>query len=198
MLARPLAPARSMSRLRLQMLWPAFISIRQARRAERTRARTAQPSRGYTFTMVNGILLNTSAVTNGPAALRGTWVGTIRSNSSGTIDFIFGTAGPVAGAFNVWNAYNRVSVGCTVIDQGAAYTYLSAIVRQARGSSGAANRVSFVVGSAEDAVIANYQNASCRTPRLRAPFVESGLGIDVTTAFSARRSGLRAAAPLAT
>ncbi|MET4170954.1 hypothetical protein ABIB99_002036 [Bradyrhizobium sp. LA6.1] len=139
-------------------------------------------SRGYTFAMVNGILLNTSAVTNGPAALRGTWVGTIRSNSSGTIDFIFGTAGPVAGAFNVWNAYNRVSVGCTVIDQGAAYQYLSAIVRQARAS--AANRISFVVGSAEDAIIANYQNVMQNVAAAGA-ICRGGLGIDMTTAFSA-------------
>ena len=30
----------------------------------------------YTFTMQNGIPLNTSAITHGPAALHGTWLGT--------------------------------------------------------------------------------------------------------------------------
>ena len=125
-------------------------------RCTRGPAWTNATTRGYTLTMVNGILLNTSSITNGPAASRGTWVGTIASNASSTIDFIFGTAGPVAGVLNVWNAYNRVSVGCTVIDIGASYTYSSSVFRQARGSS--ANQISFVVGASEDAISASYQN----------------------------------------
>lgn len=151
-------------------------------RCTRGPAWTNATTRGYTLTMTKGILLNTSAVTNGPAALRGTWVGTIASNASSTIDFIFGSAGPVAGVLNVWNAYNRVSVGCTVIDQGVGYSYTSATVRQARAST--SNQISFVVGSAEDTIIGNYQNVM-QNAAAGGAITRAGFGYDTITAFSA-------------
>lgn len=142
--------------------------------------------RGYTLTLVNGTLLNTSTITNGPAALRGTYVGTIGSNSGSTIDFIYGTAGSsgLAGVFNVWNAYNRVNVGCMVIDTAASYTYTSATIRQAHAST--AMQVSFLVGISEDAVTANYTNL-CTTSGLNAiNSVQIGLGFDSITTFSTK------------
>lgn len=62
---------------------------------------------------VSGFLLNKNAISNGPAASRGTYVGTIRTNSSSTCDWIFaGTgAGGVQGYFGVWNLYNSVRFG---------------------------------------------------------------------------------------
>lgn len=143
--------------------------------------------RGYTLAVVNGLLLNTSAIANGPAALRGTYVGTIASNAGATIDFIFGTAGAsgVAGAFNVWNAYNRVDVGCQVIDTAAAYTYNSNVVRQAHASVGM--QVSFVIGLAEDRVFACY-SSSILTVAVSAASVSWGIGFDSITTYSQRGS----------
>src|SRR6185369_10415107 len=70
---------------------------------------TNDTTRASALTMVNGILLNASAITNGPGASRGTYVGTTRSNGSSQLDWIFGASG-VAALFYVWNAYNRVNV----------------------------------------------------------------------------------------
>ncbi|MGE0024330.1 MAG: DUF2793 domain-containing protein, partial [Hyphomicrobium sp.] len=54
---------------------------------------------------VAGVLVNKIAITNGPAAQRGTYVGTVRSNGSAQIDWIISGTGAMLG---VWNAYNRV------------------------------------------------------------------------------------------
>ena len=71
---------------------------------------TSDTERNTSNTLVNGIWLNTSNIANGPAALRGTWVGTTRSNASSQLDWIYGglAAGGTAGWFGVWNCYNIV------------------------------------------------------------------------------------------
>ena len=63
-------------------------------------------SAGTALVRVNGILLNNAAITNGPAASRGTYVGTTRSNASSQLDWIYGglAAGGTAGFFGVWNS----------------------------------------------------------------------------------------------
>ena len=140
-------------------------------------------ARGYTFTLRNGIALNTSPIGNGPAALRGTWVGTIASNAASTIDWIYGAAGAngVAGVFNVWNAFNRVGVSSTVIDNSASYTYTPNTIRQAHGSP--AMQISFVTGAQEDAVSASYQ---CYIFNLAASaaYGKCGLGFDSLTVYA--------------
>lgn len=163
-------------------------------RATRGPAWTNNTTRGYTFTMVNGIALNTSAITNGPAASRGTWVGTIASNASSTIDYIFGAAasGGTAAVFGVWNAYNRVSVGTTVTDNGAQYAgYTSATPRQARASAG--NQISFVFGAQEDTVSFAYASRSS-TVNVSQAATNTGVGFDVTNAFSCSASAVQTSA----
>jgi hypothetical protein len=153
-------------------------------RATRGPAWTNSTTRGYTLTRTNGFLLNTSSITNGPAALRGTYVGTIASDASGLINFVFGGAASngLAGIFHVWNAYNRVDVGCSVIDTAALYTYTSTAVRQAHGS--ATMQVSFVVGLAEDAVDVSYQDQVVTVAAAGAQVIVA-LGFDTVTALSA-------------
>ncbi|MGE0022749.1 MAG: DUF2793 domain-containing protein [Hyphomicrobium sp.] len=56
---------------------------------------------------VQGVLVNKHAISNGPAAQRGTYVGTVRSNGSAQIDWIISGTGAMLG---VWNAYNRAPV----------------------------------------------------------------------------------------
>jgi hypothetical protein len=143
-------------------------------------------TRGYTLTMVNGILLNTSSITNGPAALRGTYLGTIASNGSSTIDFILGAAasGGTAAVLNVWNAYNRVIVGTTVTDSGAPYTYTSSAIRQARASAGM--EVTFVTGLAEDAWDANGNGEMSLATG--SGVVSYGIGLDGVNAYASPRA----------
>jgi hypothetical protein len=85
-------------------------------RCTRGPAWTNSTTRGYTLTRTNGILLNTSSISNGPAALRGTYVGTIASNASSLIDWSVGgsASGGLIGQLMVWNMYNRVSVSAVV------------------------------------------------------------------------------------
>lgn len=125
-------------------------------RCTRGPAWTNNTTRGYSLGLVDGVMLNASTIANGPAAQRGTWVGTIASNDAGTIDYIFGdaAAGGVAAALHVWNVYNRVAVATRVVDTGAAYTYGSNAIRQPRGSTG--NQISYVSGAADDGVMASY------------------------------------------
>jgi hypothetical protein len=107
---------------------------------------------------VKGLLLNAVAITNGPAAQRGTYVGTVRTRAADAlIDWNPGGAasGGTAAQLMVWNAYNRVLVSALVTDNGSPYTYSSATVRQARASSG--NQVNMVIGLAEESQTASYQ-----------------------------------------
>lgn len=103
---------------------------------------------------VNGVLVNKIAITNGPAAQRGTYAGTIRTNASSQVDYIVGgtSAGGTAAVIGVWNAYNRVVVPCGVSDSTSSWTYNSTTIRNMNNSAG--NRVSMVRGLDEDGVIA--------------------------------------------
>lgn len=145
-------------------------------------------SAGTALTMVNGILLNNASITNGPAASRGTYVGTTRSNASSQLDWIFGASasGGSAAFLGVWNAYNRRQLVTNVIDSGAPYTYTSGTARQARASAG--NQVSFVSGLPEDSISATY-TASGQTVAVTNALVIFGVNIDSTTSIFGR-SGL--------
>jgi hypothetical protein len=163
-------------------------------RCTRGPAWTNSTTRGYTLTMVNGILLNTSAITNGPAAQRGTWVGTIASNASSSIDYTFGGAGSggVAASLNVWNAYNRVRACTTVTDSGTSYAgYTSATPRQARASAG--NQIGFVIGAQEDGVSFTYASRSS-TVAVSQAAINTGVGFDVNNAFSFSASATQTSA----
>jgi len=101
---------------------------------------------------VNGCWLNKIAITNGPAAQRGTYVGTVRSNASSQIDYILGgtAAGGTAAVIGVWNTYNRVLVTPLVRDSTSNWTYNSTTARSLNNSAG--NRISMVRGLDEDGV----------------------------------------------
>jgi hypothetical protein len=112
---------------------------------------------GTALVMVNGILLNNVSITNGPAASRGTYVGTTRSNGSSQLDWIFGAVASTGTAafFGVWNAYNRVHVATFVGDSTDTWTYAVANVWRAANASNNM-RISAVMGLNEDAVLATY------------------------------------------
>ncbi len=129
---------------------------------------------------VNGIWVNKNAITNGPAAGYGTYVGTIASNGSSTIDFILGgtSAGGTAAVLNIWNAYNRRVASPVVSDSTASYSYTTASWRSADNSN--TMRISFVVGLQEDAIEATHQNFESGT----SAFVQMGIALDATNTSS--------------
>lgn len=108
---------------------------------------------GTALVHVKGIYLNNASITNGPAASRGTYIGTTKSNSSSQLDWIYGasSAGGTAAFFGVWNMYNRVTVTTTVTDSTASWnTATSATFASMNAST--ANRISAVFGFPEDGI----------------------------------------------
>jgi hypothetical protein len=107
--------------------------------------------------MVNGILMNNAGITNGPAASRGVYVGTTRSNNSSLFQFYFGSnaAGGSDGKFYLWNMYNRVNFASRVVDDTASWTYAVNTPRMLNNSG--QNRISFVAGLQEDGFAASMK-----------------------------------------
>ena len=131
----------------------------------------------------NGLLVNTNAITNGPAALHGTYVGSIRVSVSGSTDFIFGSAAAGGGfsALKVWNAYNRVDVVTAVIDTSTAYTYTTAAWRAANAAS---VYISVMSGLIEDTASLCYRTRVGSIDNTTFGYPAIGIGVDFTSSPS--------------
>lgn len=129
---------------------------------------------------------NKNAITNGPAANRGTWVGSIRTNGSSTVDYNVGggASGGFAGSLGVWNMYNRNLTTGQSVDGGVSYPLTSNTIRQARASAG--NQVSVLVGLAVDTLCVSYQTR-IDTAAVSGAFAQIGIGEDTTTTFTSPR-----------
>ena len=111
-----------------------------------------------------GIWLNGSAITGGLALERGTYVGTTFNSTANQLAFRFG-ANSQSARFNVWNMYNRVTVGSMVIEGLDAWVSTSVGNWQMMNNS-AENRVEAVFGMQEEALdirfLLNYfTDSSC-------------------------------------
>lgn len=107
---------------------------------------------------VQGTLVNAVAISSGPAAGYGTYVGTILTDASGaTVSMNFGgsAAGGSAARLGVWNAYNRKAAAAAVYDTTTSHTYASATVRPYNNSAG--NAIIGVAGLVEDAVDVTFR-----------------------------------------
>lgn len=99
---------------------------------------------------VGGVLMNKVAITNGPAANRGVYVGSIATNGSGAngeMAMMYGPAAAAGGTKNrldVWNMYNRVSIRSVVRDSTNTWSYSTATWRSSNNST--SNRVTFING----------------------------------------------------
>jgi Collagen triple helix repeat (20 copies) len=100
-------------------------------------------------TTSGALLVNANAITNGPAAQAGTYLGSFRTNASATIDFSFGGsgAGGVAGLVSVWNYYNRLPIACSMLDSTASWALPLNANRPLNNSTN--NRASFLQGVLE-------------------------------------------------
>ena len=105
---------------------------------------------------IGGFYTNAVAITNGPAANRGTYVGSFRSNASSQVDWSLGGTSNtgIQANLTVWNMYNRSRVVATCRDNQVAYNY--ALGWRAAGGGSANLKVNFLMGLDEDHVEATY------------------------------------------
>lgn len=123
---------------------------------------------------LNGRWVNKIAITNGPAAQRGLYVGTIRSDGSAQIN-------DSAAKRHVWNAYNRAPRGMRVAESTNSWTYNTNAFRQANAA--ATNQLDFVLGLNEDVVFAQV-NALAATDAGSTQAGVAGVGLDSTAALA--------------
>lgn len=148
-------------------------------------AGTIRATRGYAWTsdtalgsgagtaqraLQDGILVNAVAITNGPGAGKGRYVGTIRSDGSAAIN-------DTAAKRHVWNKNNQVERAMFVADPAASWSYSSATRRQANAN--AANQLDMVRGLDEGIVNARVMAAASSSSA--SDEVEASIGLDSTT-----------------
>jgi hypothetical protein len=149
-------------------------------RATRGPAWTSDTARGTgagttELEVLEGRYVNKIAITNGPAAQRGLYVGTIRSDASSQInDSVL--------LRHVWNNYNRVAKEMFAADATGSWTYTTNTWRQANGS--AANQLSMVVGLDEDPVSAAVAISAASSSG--GVDTAAGIGLDSSTALASR------------
>jgi hypothetical protein len=124
----------------------------------------------------NGRLVNKVAITNGPGAQRGTYVGTIRGSAANQTE-----DGP---RMFVWNMYNQVSKTLTRKETTDTWTYTTLTWRAANNST--ANRVEFVRGLNHSSMRAwCYASANSSTTKA----VSVGIALDATNTSHAQTMG---------
>jgi hypothetical protein len=122
---------------------------------------------------VNGRYVNKNAITNGPGAQKGLYVGSIRTDGSSQVND--------ASAFrHLWNAHHRVRRELQLKVAGS-WNYSTGSWRQANGS--AANQLDFLCGLSEDAVSARLLT-SVHNSTATSRNVAVAIGLDSTTAGS--------------
>lgn len=117
-------------------------------------------SAGTAIARVSGVLVNSIAITNGPGAGYGTYVGTIATDAGGaTVTFnptpAAASGGPTNGAWvGLWNQYNHRVVTAYAQDSKASWTYATTAWRSSDNSAN--NRVTFVAGGLEDYTVTEF------------------------------------------
>ena len=165
---------------------------------------TSSTARSLNLSRVQGFLVNSLPITNGPAAGYGFYVGTIACDAgAATVTFnpqpAAASGGPTNGAgLGLWNQYNRVPVVLTAQDSKASWTYATAAWRAADASNN--NRLTFVIGQAEDVFEVIY---TCFGTQSSTTYTQVGIGYNsVSTPFlgtlGMTPSGIVVAAEVAT
>lgn len=116
-----------------------------------------------------GRRVNKYDITNGPAARRGVYVSSIRSDGSAQINDSLAKR-------HVWNAFNRRVRPMAVLESTSSWTYTTETIRQMNNS--AANQLDFVIGLNEDSVEAI---ASAVSANATASTRANHIGLDSTS-----------------
>jgi hypothetical protein len=139
---------------------------------------------------VDGTWTNKIAITNGPAANRGTYVGTIATSATGAngqMNMMFAPAAASGGSANrldVWNMYNRVAIGSMEREADNSWAYTTATLRSANGSvaGGLNQRITVICGLNEDSCSVMVSAMASTSAAARDLIV--GVGLDSTTAIA--------------
>lgn len=129
-----------------------------------------------------GLLTNNQNIINGPPAHKGTYVGTISTNTFGRVDWNlggFGTGG-IPATLNVWNMNNRILIKGEIGDTTPSWTWSSNTAHPANASNGV--RVSFVSGLMGDYFYASYCGAAISSATNGQ--YSTGVGYNSTSNFS--------------
>lgn len=127
---------------------------------------------------VAGVYTNKWAITNGPAAGLGVYVGSFITNSSNGVDWVANPASANGGGncrLQLWNMYNRIGCSATSRDNGPAYNNINTSWRPANNSTN--NRVTYFSGLNEGSVWASFIS---NFYAVNGNFVQNGLSLDST------------------
>jgi hypothetical protein len=160
-------------------------------RATRGPAWTSDTARGTgvgtsELELFEGRYVNKNAITNGPAARRGHFVGTIRTDGSSQVN-------DSAAKRHVWNMYNRIKKHMVVTETTPTWPYNTNAFRQMNGS--AANQLDFIRGLDEDIVTAQVSVQAGNSGG--AADCISGVGLDSTTVLATGFMTLGSVSPIA-
>ncbi|SFJ52049.1 hypothetical protein SAMN05216304_10927 [Bosea sp. OK403] len=139
-------------------------------------------TRSTAITRVSGLLTNSVAITNGPAAGFGTYVGTIMTDDAGaTVSYIPATGQPGGSTaiIGLWNNFNRREVVGTASNTNATWTVIAVAPREIQGGL---FRVRFIIGLSEDIVSAIYKSLVNPAP-VANTYGRIGIGLDQSVNF---------------
>jgi hypothetical protein len=150
-------------------------------RCTRGAAWTNTSARSLSLARIGAVLTNGAAITNGPGVNLGTYVGSVATNASGTVDMVLGSAvaGGGSAKLGVWNYFNRVDVATTVRDTTASWTYASSALRSVNNSAG--NSIQCLFGVPDEPFRCECTNLGQTTTATA--FSTCGIGINSTTAL---------------
>ena len=126
---------------------------------------TTAPARATALTTQDGVLVQTGN-------LDWRYLGTARTISANQVS-------DSAAFRHLWNYYHRKERSMLVVDTTNTWTYTTATIRQANGST--ANQLDYVIGVAEDMIIARVASAAQNTGQVT---VAVGVGLDTTSGNS--------------
>lgn len=126
-----------------------------------------------------GRLVNKNDIVNGPAARRGLYVGSIRSDGASQIN-----DKGINALRHVWNAYNRAPRSMSRVEAADSWTYTLNVWRQANAN--VANQFEALIGLAEDEVSVSVQGLASNSGTVE---MAVGVGLNSTTVNSANTFG---------
>ena len=131
----------------------------------------------------NGVWVNQFAITNGPAAGKGLYVGSFITNGSNAVDWVANPAAAAGGGnarVLIWNNYNRVPVTIRSQEGTSSWSYGTSTIRAANNST--SNRITLFMGQNEAAVSAISNTVSEWNGTGHQAMI--GIGLDSTSAIA--------------
>ena len=141
---------------------------------------------------VNGVYTNKYAVTNGPAAGMGVYVGSFVTNAGNAVDWVCNPAAAAGGGnarANLWNNYNRVMFSATSKDSTDNWTSSGVANTYRAANANNNNRITLFMGLDEGIVVAHVK-VSLIAISIAGNSIYTGIGLDSVTVASGLPSSM--------